>query len=157
MKFFSCMISLFLAASSCKHAASITEKEKITISNEVISTLKNYYADIKKSGLTAEFNYLDASSDFFWLPPGYTTPISYDSVSAIIKQNAMKFTSVNNTFETLKVIPLSKELATYSGRLRSIMTDTSGTNLSFTLVETGVMIHRKDGWKLLHGQTSMLE
>lgn len=157
MKYLFWLISLVIVSSSCRHATTFSEKEKMTISNEVESTLKNYYADIKKSGLSAEFQYLDDSPDFFWLPPGYTSSISYDSVSTIIKQNALKFTSVDNTFETLKVIPLSKELASYSGRLHSIMVDTSGSPLSFTLIETGVMIKRKDGWKLLNGQTSLLK
>jgi hypothetical protein len=36
------------------------------------------------------------------------------------------------------------------------MTDTAGKTTVIHLLETGVMIYRKNGWKLYHGQTSML-
>jgi hypothetical protein len=134
----------------------LTEKEKATIITEVNMTLENYYSDIKKSGLTAEFNYLDNSPDFFWVPPGYSNAISYDSVAKILKQNAPKYKTIINKFETLEIIPLSSELATYTGKLSSNMTDTAGTTLTFSLVETGVLIKRANGWKLLNGQTTLI-
>jgi hypothetical protein len=56
----------------------------------------------------------------------------------------------------LKIIPLSKELASYTGRLNSTIVNKLGKVMTFSLVETGVLIKRKDGWKLLNGQTSIL-
>ncbi|MBK7009746.1 MAG: nuclear transport factor 2 family protein [Saprospiraceae bacterium] len=142
---------------SCRQSESLTENETESIIKDVQLTLVNYYTDIRKSGLTAEFKYLDNSSDFFWVPPGYSGFISYDSVATVLKQNAPKYISIDNSFDTLRIIPLSKELATYTGRLNSTMTDTSGKIMTFSLVETGVLIKRQDGWKLLSGQTSILQ
>jgi hypothetical protein len=36
------------------------------------------------------------------------------------------------------------------------MSDTSGKTSSFSLIESGVLIKREDGWKLLSGQTSII-
>ena len=141
---------------SCTRPSTLSENEKATVIAEATRTLQNYYADIKKSGLTAEFDYLDQSADFFWVPPGYSAAIFYDSVAAVLRQNAPNYISINNAFDALKIIPLSKELATYTGRLHSTMIDTAGISTTFSLVETGILIKRKDGWKLLHGQTALV-
>jgi hypothetical protein len=152
------IITIFtiLTIVSCRQSKPLTENDKANIIEEVHQTLDNYYKDIRKSGLTAEFKYLDNSSEFFWVPPGYSSSISYDSVTIVLKQNAPKYKLIENSFDTLLIIPLSKELATYTGRLNSTMTDTSDKTMTFSLVETGVLIKRKDGWKLLSGQTSIL-
>lgn len=145
-----------LTIASCQQPSSLTETEKARIAGEVRQTLDNYCTAVRRSGLTAEFQYLDNSSEFYWTPPGYTLAISYDSVAAILNQNARNFESVDNSFDTLKISPLTKEYATYTGRLISRMTDTLGQTTTFSLVETGVLIKREDGWKLLSGQTSIL-
>jgi hypothetical protein len=141
---------------SCRESMLLTENEKASVIKDVSQTLTNYYNDIRKSGLMAEFKYLDNSSEFFWVPPGYSHSISYDSVATVLKQNAPKYKSIDNSFDTLQIIPLSKELAAYTGRLNSTMTNTSGETMTFTFVETGVLIKRQDGWKLLNGQTTIL-
>jgi SnoaL-like domain len=141
---------------SCRQSSPLTENEKARIIGDVRQTLDNYYNDIRKSGLTAEFQYLDNSSEFYWAPPGYNISISYDSVATILNQNAQNYKSVDNSFDTLRITPLSKEYATYTGRLTSRMTDTTGRTTTISLVETGVLIKREDGWKLLNGQTSIL-
>jgi hypothetical protein len=141
---------------SCGQPKPLTEIEKKDITKDIRQTLDNYYNEISKTGLTAEFKYLDNSADFFWVPPGYSSSISYDSVIAVINKNAPVYKSVNNSFDTLRIIPLSKELAIYTGRLRSTMTDTADKETTLSLMETGVLIKRQDGWKLLNGQTSIL-
>ncbi len=140
----------------CRQSASFTEKEKVSVAEDVRRTLNNYYNDIRKSGLNAEFDYLDHSPEFFWVPPGYHGPISYDSIAAILKKNEGMFKMVDNSFDSLLVIPVSKKLATYFGRIRSVVTDTAGKVRNFSLVETGIVIKRKDGWKLLQGQTAII-
>jgi hypothetical protein len=100
---------------------------------------------------------LDHSPDFFWIPPGYEHPIYYDSVESVIKLNATRLKSVVNSFDSLQVIPLSERLAIYTGKMQSVTTDTSNQVTEVSLIETGVMIKRKDGWKLLSGQTSLLD
>lgn len=146
-----------LLVASCNQSSTITESEKAKIIAEVRSTLDQYYNDIRKSGLTAEFQYLDNTKEFYWTPPGYPQSISYDSVAAILSQNSSKYKLIDNSFDTLRIIPLNEEYATYTGRLRSTMTDTAGIVTTFSLVETGVLVKRKDRWKLLSGQTSIVD
>lgn len=142
---------------SCQQTTSLGEEEKENIVGEVTSTLNNYCRDVRKSGLTAEFEYLDNSPEFFWVPPGYTGSLGYDSIAAILKRNAPKFKSVDNAFETLMITPLSSEFATYTGRLNSRIVDSSNKLMTMKLVETGVLVKRPGGWKLLSGQTSVLD
>ena len=154
--FWMTIVCLSLLLGSCSRDSALKDSEKIVLATEVREMLNNYYLDIRKSGLLAEFNYLDSSADFCWIPPGYTRPISFDSVSKILRQNAPMYRSINNSFDTLTIIPLSREIAVYSGRLRSTMTNTSNASTTLSLVETGTVIKRKTGWKLLSGQTSLL-
>lgn len=149
-------ILILLVSASCNGTDTLTESERTEIIQSTMQTLDNYYNDIRKEGLTAEFKYLDSSKEFFWVPPGYSAPISYDSVSAILNQNAPLFKSIDNSFDTLNIIPLSKDLVTYTGRLHSVMIDTAEQVTTVTMMETGILIKRKDGWKLLSGQTSMV-
>ena len=76
---------------SCDPQAEMTTFDKEEVRQAVKQTLENYFKDIAKDGLTAEFKYLDNSPDFFWVPPGYSSPLSYDSVRAILTQNASNF------------------------------------------------------------------
>jgi hypothetical protein len=141
---------------SCRQSQPFTDSEKNEVERNVRQTLDRYHDDVRNSGLTAEFRYLDSSSDFFWVPPGYAQAISYDSVKVILEHNAPRYRSVSNHFNTLRIIPLTKEVATYTGRLKSVMSDTSGKTSSFSLIESGVLIKREDGWKLLSGQTAVI-
>lgn len=150
------LLFIFIAIFSCRQSTTMTKDEIARIELDVRLTLSNYYDDIRKSGLTAEFKYLDHSTDFFWVPPGYSSCISYDSVVQVLEENAPKFKYIDNSFDTLRIVPLSKEIATYTGRLHSMMTDSNGKVMTFQLVETGVLIKRKDGWKLLSGQTNIV-
>jgi len=145
------------AISSCNMDHAVSESERLRIDNDVRRTLNDYFTDISRDGLTAEFKYLDASEDFFWVPPGYGTAISYDSVAAILKLRAPRYRSVNNTWDSLRVTILTRELASYNGRLHSTMTDRSGNVSEYNLVETGLLIKRENGWKLLSGQTSVID
>jgi len=145
---------LFLSA--CQEADTFTEDEKEIIRSSVKQTLDDYYHAIRTGGMMAEFGYLDNSSEFFWVPPGYSSWISYDSVAAVLKKNAPAFSSIDNVWVTLRVDPLTREYATYSGTLHTTMTDTAGNVTKASAIETGVVVKRKDGWKLLRGQTSLL-
>jgi uncharacterized protein len=153
----STILLVFIAASSCDLSPSeLTDAEKSSVVKEARLMLDNYYAEIKKGGLTAEFKYLDNSPEFFWIPPGFDEPISYDSVASILRQNAPSLKSIDNSWDTLRITPITSEVAAYTGRLRSLTIDTKGKHSEYVLIETGVLIKRKDGWKLLNGRTSML-
>ncbi len=147
---------LFSIVSCGKKSSVLTLKENEAIIDTIRETLTLYYADIKKDGLTAEFKYLDHSSEFYWAPPGFNEPITYDQVEKGVNQNAAKFKSVDNTWLSLRIDPLTAELASYTGTIHSIATDTTGQIGDYKLIETGLMIKRNDGWKLFRGQTSVL-
>jgi SnoaL-like domain len=151
------LILFAMLLGSCDQQKPLNSVEKDEIIKEVRQTLNNYYDDIRKSGLSAEFNYLDNSSDFFWVPPKYPECLSYDSVVSILKQSAPKYKYIDNKVDFMRINPLNKELAVYTCQLHSVMTDTSGNVLTYSMIETGVLIKRKDGWKLLSGQTSILD
>lgn len=155
MKTITKMICLLLMC-SCAQQPELTEQQEKSIREDVRNTLLRYYADIKSQGLMAEFRYLDSSEDFFWVPPDYQNAISYDSVAAILRRNAPKYKTVANAFDTLKIIPLTHDMATYTGRLKSTITDTAGQTTVMRMMETGIMVKRGENWKLLHGQTSLI-
>jgi len=70
--------------------------------------------------------------------------------------NAPVFSSIENVWDTLRVDPLTREYATYTGKFHGTMTDTTGGVTIVAGIETGVVVKRKDGWKLLRGQSSLL-
>jgi len=154
---FVCVICIVVLVGCKGDHTRLSADEALKIESEVRLLFDHYFEAVRKEGLTAEFQYLDQSSEFFWVPPGYENPISYDSVAAFLTLNAPKFVLVENTFDTLRIIPLTTALATYAAKLRSVMTDTAGNVSSVNLIETGLVIKRKDGWKLLSGQTSLLK
>lgn len=141
---------------ACQKADTLSDGEKEAIRSRVKQTLNDYYDAIRAGGMMAEFDYLDNSYEFYWVPPGYSSWISYDSVAAVLKMNSPAFSSVDNVWDTLRIDPLTHEYATYSGTLRSTMTDTAGIVTEVAAIETGVVVKRKDGWKLLRGQTTAL-
>lgn len=149
---------LITAWAGCSNRSDGTESfNKETVSAEVKSMLNSYHQDIKDGGLTAEFKYLDSSSDFFWVPPGYSTVLTYDSVRTILENNSKAFSSIEFHWDTLQIFPLSNEIASYTGIVGGVMTDTAGLKTQTRIIESGVVIKRDDGWKLLCGQSAALE
>ena len=149
-------IVILMTLTSCSQADKLNESEKELIINAVIEMFGNYHNDIRKDGLTAEFKYLDQSSDFFWVPPGYKSALSYDSVRQILEINAKSFQAIEFNWDTLQVFPLSDKIANYSGIVKGSMIDTSGIKSSVIIRESGTVIKRSDGWKLLSGQSAIL-
>lgn len=139
----------------CKDATDLSEPERKEVISNVKEMLYQYNADIKAKGLHAEFDYIDNSPGFFWVPPGAAGPQPFDTIITMIGRNAARLKQVNNTFDTLIVIPITMRLAQYSARIHSIATDTAGGQTTTSLVETGLVVKRKNGWKLLSGQTSV--
>jgi hypothetical protein len=149
------IILLFL--NSCVQTEKLTEVEKEKLVGEVAVMFDNYHDDIRKEGLTAEFMYLDQSPDFFWVPPGYNSALTYDSVRSILMTNAKLFNEIIFAWDTLQIFPLTKEIANYSGIVKGSMTDTSGIVTRVLIIESGTVIKRPDGWQLLSGQSAVLE
>ena len=162
MKFCRTCITLFafiatlIITSGCKNDHVWNESSN-KVSVDVRKTLKNYYKDINAEGFMAEFRYLDSSDLFSWHPPGYDTFISYDSVSAILKRNALQYRKVQLTWDSLEIIPETELKARYQGYTSAILTDTTGKKDKFHLYEEGMLMKRENGWKLVSGKTVVRE
>ncbi|MFK5973208.1 MAG: hypothetical protein QM485_07995 [Flavobacteriaceae bacterium] len=141
MKHLVCLCTLFLAI-SCDEIQESKEIDKDRITTEVKNMLFDYHKAIAKDGLTAEFNYLDQSSDFFWVPPGYRIALNYDSVQNILQQNAKLFRSIELQWNALQIYPLSNKIASYSGIVVGRMIDTSGIESKVFMIESGTLIKR---------------
>ncbi|MDY8137677.1 hypothetical protein [Aquimarina sp. 2201CG5-10] len=148
---------LLYALTSCQKNLEITTFDKAKISEETRQVLLDYHIAMNKDGLMAEFAYLDDSSDFFWVPPGYTSALNYDSVETILKQNAKTLKQVTFKWDTLQIFPLSNVIANYTGIVNGQMIDTSGIKSKVSIIESGTLIKRDDGWKLLNGQSAILD
>lgn len=127
------------------------------VRTEVRAMFDAYHHTIAEEGLTGEFPFLDDSPDFFWVPPGYQTALSYDSVRAILERNAHAYANVQFHWDTLDIFPLAPHIASYTGIVGGTMTDTSGMTTQVGVIETGVVIKRSDGWKLLCGQSALAQ
>src|SRR6266498_5958071 len=121
----------------CAQSTQLKENDKALIIDDIRKMMDKYQSDINKEGLLAEFKYLDNSPDFFWIPPGYLSPISYDSVVSVIKKNAPLFKSVINKWDAMTIIPLNKNFASYAASFHSVMTDTAGNENKISFIETG--------------------
>ncbi len=152
---FICFALLF-SFIACTPPKDSNELDKEAVIEEVKQMFDNYHSDIKEGGLTAEFKYLDQSDDFFWVPPGFNSALTYDSVKTILEQNASSFNDVEFHWEALQIFPLTNEIANYSGIVNGILTDTSGAKNTVSIIESGTIIKRHNGWKLLNGQSASL-
>ena len=148
---------IILLLNACVQTEKLNSSEKELVVADVREMFNYYHSDIGKNGLTAEFKYLDKSPDFFWVPPGYNSALTYDSVHTILVNNAILFREIIFEWDTLQVFPLTNEIANYSGIVKGSMTDTSGIVTSVFIIESGTVVRRSDGWKLLSGQSAVLE
>ena len=58
--------------------------------------------------------------------------------------------------KSVRIDPISQDPAIYTGTLAGALTDTSGQVTTLSMIETGTVIRREDGWKLLNGQSAVL-
>ncbi|MEZ5059583.1 MAG: nuclear transport factor 2 family protein [Saprospiraceae bacterium] len=128
----------------------------LKIKEEATQMLDDYHEAISKESLLGEFAFLDSSEQFFWVPPGYTKALTYEEVALFLRKNSANFSAIDFKWDQLDVYPLSNEIATYTGLLSGSMTDTSGQVSPVKMIESGTLIKRKDGWKLLCGQSRNL-
>ncbi len=157
-RFYYLIFCFVLQNVSCTNAAKeLNENERQQIKNEISGLLHANFKNIAEKGYMEDLKSLDNSPGFYWIPPGQTMPISYDSVAAIIKKFIPGNRSVVSTWDTLHVQPINKEIATYAGKYHSIYTDTTGKVLEFNMHEIGTVVKRKEGWKIVSGKTSVLE
>ncbi|WP_298896871.1 hypothetical protein [uncultured Psychroserpens sp.] len=145
---------IFQILSCSKEKKGNYDKDKIIA--EISEMFDNYHNDIRNDGLIAEFKYLDSSTNFFWVPPNYKSALSYDSVRSILTLNSKSIKIANFSWDKIEIFPLSEKIASYSGIVNSIITNTSDSTTTFQIIESGTVIKKKDGWKMLNGQSAIL-
>lgn len=148
-------IFLLLTLLSCS-STQLHSNQKKRIIKEVQDALNENFADIKKYGFVGEINHLYNSPDFYWIPPRQTTAISYDSIVTILRKSTPFHKEVISTWDSLHILPITKNVASYSGKYNSVYTYTNDKKASFRIMETGVIIKKKGKWLLLNGHTSSL-
>lgn len=146
-----------LAFIACDSPISENTLDEKQVEKEVMKMFEDYHLAIKKGGLTAEFDFLDDSEDFYWVPPGYQSALDIDSVKTILNGNASLFKTIEFRWHSIQVYPISPEIATYTGIVNGEMTDTTGQVIAVSILESGTVIRRETGWKLLCGQSRNLE
>lgn len=151
-----CILLICFFILSCNQSNHSSGKND-NIRNEIKTTFDDYYNDIRKQGLLAELKYLDSSAQFFWVPPGYLNYAGYDSIAAAIKENAASLKSIDNRYDSLLIVPLTDNYAQFAVRAISTAVTATGDTSQTAFIESGVMVKRKDGWKFLSGQTSILK
>ncbi len=149
--------SIIILGSNCQvRSNGASTFDKIVIDREVRKMFDDYHQAIRDQGLLGEFNFLDTSDDFFWVPPSYETALNYDSVFSIINQSAAGYLEVRFHWDTLQIFTLTPELANFSGIVSGYLLDTAGRKSVVRIIESGTTIKRLDGWKLLSGQSANL-
>jgi len=118
--------------------------------------LDAYHRAMERDGLMSELEYLDPSDEFFWVPPGFSSALSYDSVISILETNAPTIQSMSLQWEYLHIYPLSPEIADFTGKLHNTVVDTAGLTSKIVMLETGTLIKRTKGWQLLNGQSRII-
>jgi hypothetical protein len=154
MKNFLIALNLFLLFSCAQNENGAVNDD---LQKEIKSTIDNYYNELRKEGLVAELKYLDSSNRFFWVPPGYLNYANYNVIAAAIKRNAASLKSIDNRYDSLLIIPLTNDYAQFVMRTISTTIRADGDSIKSAFIESGVMVRRKDGWKFLSGQTSLLQ
>jgi hypothetical protein len=150
-------LPVFLLFLSCNNQSNKSNGDTTSVRNEIKSTIDSYYSDIRKEGMLAGLKYMDSSSQFFWVPPGYLNYTGYDSIAAAIRRNAASFKSISNRYDSLLVIPLTDRYANFVMRTISTTVGAAGDTSRTAFIESGVMVKKDDRWKFLSGQTSVLE
>lgn len=155
--FFSFLIVSMLFFSCESTRKGLTEAEIIQLHQEASKMLADYFSDIGDGGLLAEFEHLDSSDQFYWVPPGYNSALDYDSVRKVLIRNAPMWETIEFEWDTLTIIPLSHEYINYSGTISTRMVDTAGSVFTSKMLETGILIRRTEGWKIFAGQSRLVE
>ncbi|MEQ8425615.1 MAG: hypothetical protein RIA63_12950, partial [Cyclobacteriaceae bacterium] len=69
---------------------------------------------------------------------------------------AKAFKHIEFRWHTLRIVPLSASIVNYTGIVSGTMVDTAGVSSPVSIIESGTIIKRATGWKLLSGQSAAL-
>ena len=145
-----------LALASCD-TKSPKELDSTLIEEEVEQMLMAYNDSVRKNGITGEFFFLDKSDAFYWVPPGYKYALHYDSISNILRENASHFRYIDNSWDKLHIMGISDQYASFNGVINNYAITSDNDTIVTKLSETGIVVKRGNEWKLLSGQTVIIE
>jgi len=151
------LIALFLVSITSCTTTSVKEIDTASIERDVKQMFQAYDDSVRKNGIEGEFFFLDNSDQFYWVPPGYKYALHYDSIAKILKKYAPNLKYVDNTWDTLYIMPLSDKYASFNGIINSYVITSNSDTSTIKLSETGLVIKRGKHWKFLSGQTIIIE
>lgn len=129
-----------------------TEKVKA----DVEDFLHEYHSSMENQGLKGEFAYLDSTEQFFWVPPGFNSWISFDSVKTILNVTDPLISEMKIRWEDLRIDVLSEEVAVYTGRVSIEQKNVNDGLQEYKLLETGIVKKKNGKWKILSGQSRVM-
>lgn len=152
MKWFLILIAPLIVLSACQpQVGSSFDHESVV--EDATEMLHDYHEAMNKDGLMAEVHYLDSSEQFFWVPPGEVTKMNYDKVMEVLAQASQDDRFMRFSWRDLYVDALSDDVAVYSGTVQFESINEHGDQYFSYILETGTLVKRFDGWKLLCGQS----
>lgn len=149
------LLGLITLISCTEQDENDTENQK-TDTKEIRSFLHAYHDAVNHYGVKAELNFFDSSEQFFWIPPGYAEALNFDSVKSILLIADDAIRQTNFEWESLHVQFVEDNVASFNGVVKGTITDTSNLTININQIKSGLLIKRKDGWKILNGQSTTL-
>lgn len=145
---------LIVAMQACEPTTpAFDEGAKAKVVAEVTTFLHDYHAAVCKGGLLREFEFPDSSADFYWKPPGADAVLSYDTVAAMVRRNALVIDTTCVEWMALSVMATAADSAHYKGRLQAWTATSEGDTFVEDFEEVGNLIKRQGRWWLLNGET----
>ena len=151
--FFICSLAVAIQSGFCQQKIEFTDAQRVVIRDSVTQLKYRVWDEIRAKHLEAALNLFDDSPDFFWVFAPDTTMVSYDVFVARLKGAFRDYRSIDVVWDRMHVEPLTNEYAEYTGKYHATYTDASGKIFKATGLETGIVVHRSSGWKILNGQT----
>jgi len=116
--------------------------------------MKSLVSDLNTDGIQSQLKYLDNSDKFQYTFLNSGKIYDYEELKKQLEISSSTDYKVNLSFDEFKITPLSDKLVSYS-LILSGYERIDGQNSDISLVETGTLIRRNDGWKIINAQTTV--
>lgn len=150
------IIGIVFICCSCNYNQGENDISRTQIREEISVMMGNYLTDLNKNGMESQMKYMDNSDDFRWTYSNYRRVYLFDDMAQQLNKSENEGYSAHLTFDELEIIPISENIANYTAKL-SGFTKFDGKNSDVSILESGTLIKRKDGWKFLNGQTALYD
>ena len=151
--FFICFLAVAVQSVYCQQQATLTQSQRAAIRDSVTQLKYRVWDEVRAKHFEGTLNCFDDSPEFFWVFTPDTTIILHDVFVAMLKGAFQDYRSIDVVWDRIHVEPLTNQYAVYTGKYHVTYIDTSGKVFKAIGVETGIVVHRPTGWKILNGQT----